>query len=99
MRDPEAAAGPQPLLIDIHGGPHNAWNDIADDVRLHQQELVARGWTVLLVNPRSSDSNGGSSTPPHTVPRAFWTHGTSSNRLGHSSRPSYDSDADPARRA
>ena len=25
MRDPDAT-GPQPLLLDIHGGPHNAWN-------------------------------------------------------------------------
>ena len=25
------APGPQPLLLDIHGGPHNAWNGAADD--------------------------------------------------------------------
>jgi dipeptidyl aminopeptidase/acylaminoacyl peptidase/CubicO group peptidase (beta-lactamase class C family) len=57
MRDP-AATGPQPLLLDIHGGPHNAWNAAADEVHLYHQELVARGWTVLLMNPRASDGYG-----------------------------------------
>ncbi|HEY3557305.1 MAG TPA: serine hydrolase [Kribbella sp.] len=57
MRDP-AANGPQPLLLDIHGGPHNAWNAAADEVHLYHQELVARGWTVLLINPRASDGYG-----------------------------------------
>ena len=31
MRDPEASS-PQPLLLDIHGGPHNAWNGAADSI-------------------------------------------------------------------
>jgi dipeptidyl aminopeptidase/acylaminoacyl peptidase/CubicO group peptidase (beta-lactamase class C family) len=53
-----AASGPQPLLLDIHGGPHNAWNGLADDVHLYHQELARRGWTVLLVNPRASDGYG-----------------------------------------
>ena len=57
VRDPDAA-GPQPLLLDIHGGPHNAWNGAADDWHLYQQELAARGWTVLLLNPRASDGYG-----------------------------------------
>jgi dipeptidyl aminopeptidase/acylaminoacyl peptidase/CubicO group peptidase (beta-lactamase class C family) len=57
IRDPEAA-GPQPLLLDIHGGPHNAWNGAADDVHLYHQELAARGWSVLLLNPRGSDGYG-----------------------------------------
>jgi dipeptidyl aminopeptidase/acylaminoacyl peptidase len=53
-----AAEGPQPLLLDIHGGPHNAWNGAADQVHLYHQELAARGWTILLVNPRASDGYG-----------------------------------------
>jgi dipeptidyl aminopeptidase/acylaminoacyl peptidase/CubicO group peptidase (beta-lactamase class C family) len=57
IRDPDAA-GPGPLLLDIHGGPHNAWNGAADPAHLYHQELAARGWTVLLVNPRASDGYG-----------------------------------------
>ncbi len=55
--------GPQPLLLDIHGGPHNAWNGAADQVHLYHQELAARGWTVLLLNPRAATATAsGSST-------------------------------------
>ncbi|HWD80309.1 MAG TPA: serine hydrolase [Kribbella sp.] len=57
VRDPDRS-GPTPLLLDIHGGPHNAWNAIADEAHLYHQELAARGWTVLLVNPRGSDGYG-----------------------------------------
>jgi dipeptidyl aminopeptidase/acylaminoacyl peptidase/CubicO group peptidase (beta-lactamase class C family) len=57
VRDPDAA-GPRPLLLDVHGGPHNAWHGAADDVHLYHQELAASGWTVLLVNPRGSDGYG-----------------------------------------
>src|SRR5215472_8796582 len=57
IRDP-AAGGPQPLLLDVHGGPHNAWNGAADQVHLYHQELASRGWTILLVNPRASDGYG-----------------------------------------
>ncbi|MFC0105450.1 serine hydrolase [Kibdelosporangium aridum] len=57
VRDP-AVQEPQPLLLDIHGGPHNAWNAAADEVHLYHQELVARGWAVLMVNPRASDGYG-----------------------------------------
>lgn len=62
IRDP-SGSGPQPLLLDVHGGPHNAWNGAADDVHLYHQELAARGWAVLLINPRGSDGYG----------RAFFT--------------------------
>ena len=51
-------SGPQPLLLDIHGGPHNAWHGAADPVHLYHQELAARGWTILLLNPRGSDGYG-----------------------------------------
>jgi dipeptidyl aminopeptidase/acylaminoacyl peptidase/CubicO group peptidase (beta-lactamase class C family) len=57
IRDP-AASGPGPLLLDIHGGPHNAWNGAADPAHVYHQVLAARGWTVLLLNPRASDGYG-----------------------------------------
>ncbi|MEU8125397.1 serine hydrolase [Spirillospora sp. NPDC049024] len=57
MHDP-AHSGPRPVLLDIHGGPHNAWNGAADEVHLYHHELVDRGWAVLLVNPRGSDGYG-----------------------------------------
>ena len=57
VRDP-AVEGPQPLLLDIHGGPHNAWNAAADEMHLYHQALAAQGWAVLLVNPRGSDGYG-----------------------------------------
>ena len=57
IRDPELSE-PGPLVVDVHGGPHNAWNGAADEMHHYQQELAARGWTVLLVNPRGSDGYG-----------------------------------------
>jgi len=57
MHDP-ARGGPRPLLLDIHGGPHNAWNAAADEIHLYHQDLVDRGWAVLMVNPRGSDGYG-----------------------------------------
>lgn len=57
IRDPDADS-PRPMLLDVHGGPHNAWNAAADEVHLYHQELVARGWSVLLLNPRASDGYG-----------------------------------------
>ncbi|GAA1966275.1 serine hydrolase [Microbacterium deminutum] len=59
LRDPEVT-GATPLLVDVHGGPHNAWNGAADDMHLYHQELASRGWTVLTVNPRGSDGYGES---------------------------------------
>jgi CubicO group peptidase (beta-lactamase class C family)/poly(3-hydroxybutyrate) depolymerase len=58
IRDPARGGQPRPLLLDIHGGPHNAWNGAADPVHVYHQELAARGWTVLLLNPRASDGYG-----------------------------------------
>jgi dipeptidyl aminopeptidase/acylaminoacyl peptidase len=57
VRNPESDS-PSPLLLDIHGGPHNSWNGIADSWHAYHQVLVARGWTVLLLNPRGSDGYG-----------------------------------------
>ncbi|SDS35053.1 S9 family peptidase [Microlunatus soli] len=50
--------GPAPLLLDVHGGPHNAWTGVADATHLYQQELARRGWNVLTLNPRGSDGYG-----------------------------------------
>lgn len=49
---------PPPLLVDIHGGPHSAWNGSADEIHLYHQDLAARGWRILLLNPRGSDGYG-----------------------------------------
>jgi dipeptidyl aminopeptidase/acylaminoacyl peptidase len=57
IRDP-ARAGPLPTLLDVHGGPHNAWNAAADEIHFYHQELVSRGWAVLLINSRGSDGYG-----------------------------------------
>ena len=55
---PADATGPTPLLLDIHGGPHNAWSPVPDVGHGYQQLLVAAGWTVLTLNPRASDGYG-----------------------------------------
>jgi len=52
------AGRPAALVLDIHGGPHNAWSGAADSVRGYQQVLAARGWAVLLLNVRASDGYG-----------------------------------------
>lgn len=57
LRDP-AVEGPTPLLVDIHGGPHNAWNAALDEMHLFHQVLASRGWTILTINPRGSDGYG-----------------------------------------
>ncbi len=51
--------GPQPLLLDVHGGPHNAWNPaFLPSVHMYIEVLASKGWSVLLVNPRGSDGYG-----------------------------------------
>ncbi|MFB4274117.1 prolyl oligopeptidase family serine peptidase [Nonomuraea sp. MTCD27] len=57
LRD-ESATTPGPLLLDVHGGPHNAWAPVLDGFHLYHQALAARGWTVLALNPRASDGYG-----------------------------------------
>ena len=57
LRDP-AATTPGPLLLDVHGGPHNAWSPAADAAHAYHQALAAAGWSVLLLNPRGSDGYG-----------------------------------------
>lgn len=55
--------GASPLLLDVHGGPHNAWGPALDPAHIYQQTLAARGWTILCINPRGSDGYG----------ERFWT--------------------------
>jgi hypothetical protein len=70
--------GPRPLLLDIHGGPHNAWGPTLDGAHLYHQTLAASGWNILYINPRGSDGYGESfilvhgapSGVPASVPRA-----------------------------
>ncbi|MFD0887934.1 S9 family peptidase, partial [Streptosporangium algeriense] len=57
LRD-ETLTGPGPLLLDVHGGPHNTWAPVFDGVHLYHQMLAAKGWTVLTLNPRGSDGYG-----------------------------------------
>ena len=61
VRDP-SVSGPTPLLVDVHGGPHNAWNGAMDEMHVFHQELAASGWTIVMINPRGSDGYG----------EAFW---------------------------
>lgn len=55
---PDGVSGPTPLLLDVHGGPHNAWSPTPDAAHVYHQMLVAQGWSVLLLNPRASDGYG-----------------------------------------
>ena len=57
VRDP-AAPSPAPLVLDVHGGPHNAWHPAADSAHLYHQLLAARGVAVAIPNPRGSDGYG-----------------------------------------
>lgn len=95
VRDPDAT-GPQPLLLDVHGGPHNAWNGAADDVHLYHQELAARGWTVLLVNPRGSDGYGEAF---FTAVRGAWGEADAGDLLEPVDRLVAEGIADPDRLA
>ncbi len=49
---------PQPLLVDIHGGPHNAWSPAFDAVHIYHEALASQGWSILRLNPRGSDGYG-----------------------------------------
>lgn len=58
LRKKSSTTTPGPLLLDIHGGPHNAWNGVAMVRNLHHQLLAHRGWSILTLNPRGSDGYG-----------------------------------------
>src|SRR5262249_36614351 len=95
IRDP-ARPGPLPLLLDVHGGPHNAWNGAADQAHLYHQELAARGWAVLLVNPRASDGYGAAF---HDATRGAWGEADAQDFLEPLDILVADGIADPARLA
>jgi dipeptidyl aminopeptidase/acylaminoacyl peptidase len=55
--DYEAAKGPYPLILSIHGGPHGAY---APTFSFPFQLLAANGFVVLYTNPRGSTGYGES---------------------------------------
>ncbi|MGH7911261.1 MAG: prolyl oligopeptidase family serine peptidase [Candidatus Dormibacteraceae bacterium] len=55
---PANQIAPAPLLLEIHGGPHNSIGPVLWPAHLHGQELVGRGWVVVAPNPRGSDGYG-----------------------------------------
>ncbi|HEY3958745.1 MAG TPA: S9 family peptidase [Streptosporangiaceae bacterium] len=95
LRDP-AAPLPAPLLLDIHGGPHNAWNPAADHGHLYQQVLAARGFAVLTLNPRGSDGYGESF---YTAAVRGWGTGDERDFLEPVDELVAEGTADPARLA
>jgi dipeptidyl aminopeptidase/acylaminoacyl peptidase len=44
-----------PLIVDVHGGPTGAFNDIYDPLTAY---LLGQGWAVLHTNPRGSTGYG-----------------------------------------
>ena len=54
---PDSASGlaKVPLIVDVHGGPHGAWEDRNDTFAAF---LVGHGWAVLRPNPRGSSNYG-----------------------------------------
>ena len=52
---PVSGSAKVPLIMDIHGGPHGAWEDRND---LFAAFMVGHGWAVLRPNPRGSSSYG-----------------------------------------
>jgi dipeptidyl aminopeptidase/acylaminoacyl peptidase len=59
LRDPSlTSAGP--LVLDVHGGPHNAWTGTLTLTHAYHADLVRLGYTVLTLNPRGSDGYGNS---------------------------------------
>ena len=58
LRSRHAGAGPAPLLVELHGGPHNVSNGVLGGGNLHRLVLAAAGWHVLLPNFRGSDGYG-----------------------------------------
>jgi dipeptidyl aminopeptidase/acylaminoacyl peptidase len=89
-------AGPQPLLVDIHGGPHNAWGPSFDPVHAYSQRLAAQGWVVLTLNPRGSDGYGEKFW---TAARGAWGLADADDFLSAVDDLVADGTADPARMA
>ncbi len=55
LRPPVPSAGQLPLILTVHGGPHNYFGDTFS---FDHQLLAAHGYAVLLVNPRGSGGYG-----------------------------------------
>lgn len=95
LRDPDAPT-PGPLLVDAHGGPHNAWSPAADAAHPYHQVLAARGWSVLMLNVRGSDGYG---TGFFTAAARFWGTADERDFLDPVDELVSDGVADPARLA
>ncbi len=50
---PGAGGAKVPLIVDVHGGPHGAWEDRNDPFAAF---MVGHGWAVLRPNPRGSSN-------------------------------------------
>jgi dipeptidyl aminopeptidase/acylaminoacyl peptidase len=83
-------------LLDIHGGPHNAWNGSADPVHLYHQVLAGSGWTILVLNPRASDGYGEAF---YTATVGAWGRADAQDFLEPLDELVADGIADPARLA
>jgi dipeptidyl aminopeptidase/acylaminoacyl peptidase len=77
LRDPDLTE-PGPLLLDAHGGPHNAWSPVPDLGHGYQQHLVAQGWSVLMLNVRASDGYGAEHFTRNV---GSWGHGDQADFL------------------
>ncbi|WP_049572331.1 S9 family peptidase [Nonomuraea sp. SBT364] len=95
LRD-ESLEGPGPLLLDVHGGPHNAWAPVFDGAHLYHQVLAASGWTVLTMNPRASDGYGEAF---YTAAAGAWGLADEQDFLGPLDDLVADGIADPERLA
>jgi dipeptidyl aminopeptidase/acylaminoacyl peptidase len=51
-------SAPGPLLVNVHGGPHYAYVPAINEQDVYNWEIAARGWNVLMLNPRGSFGYG-----------------------------------------
>ncbi|WP_157245087.1 alpha/beta hydrolase family protein [Nonomuraea typhae] len=85
-----------PLLLDAHGGPHLAWGPHLEPAHPYHQLLAARGWTVLLLNPRASDGYGEEF---YAASVGHWGRGDERDFLDPIDELVAEGSADPARLA
>ena len=55
---PQGASAPMPLVVQVHGGPTHAYRHTWMGRDPHTSCLVARGYAVLMPNPRGSSGRG-----------------------------------------
>ncbi|HEU5318881.1 MAG TPA: S9 family peptidase [Chloroflexota bacterium] len=53
-----SSAGPAPLVLQIHGGPHSVAGSKFEATAFYCYALAARGWAALALNPTGSGSYG-----------------------------------------